>query len=58
MVANGAYVWWWRVALQVGLDGTILLVEVCEVGHEVFDDVGVWQRVDARFLGGVRGNAA
>ena len=39
--------------MQVGLDGFVLLVEVGEVGDEVFDDIGVGQRVDARLLSGV-----
>lgn len=46
------------VSLEVGLDGFVLLVEVSEVGDEVFDDVGVGQGVDARFVGSSSGNAA
>jgi len=37
-----AYIWWWGVALEVGLDGSVLLVEVCKIGDEILDDVGVW----------------
>jgi hypothetical protein len=36
--------------LQVGLDGFVLFVELGQVGDDVFYDVGVWQRVDFRFL--------
>jgi hypothetical protein len=52
------YIWRRRVALKVGLDGAVLLVEQRHVGHEVLDDVHVGERVDAGFLGGVCGNAA
>ena len=44
--------------LQVRLDGFVLLVELCEVGDDVFYDVGVGQRVDFRFLLCVGGDAA
>ena len=47
-----------RVPLEVGFDGFVLLVELREVGDEVFDDVGVGERVDARFVLGVGGDAA
>jgi len=53
-----SYVFWWSVALQVGLDGLVLLVELGEVGHEVLDDVGVREGVDARLGLGVGGDAA
>jgi hypothetical protein len=46
------------VALEVGLDGLVLLVELGQVGHKVLDDVGVRERVDARFLLGFSRNAA
>jgi hypothetical protein len=46
------------VALEVGLDGLVLLVELGQVGHEVLDDVGVREGVDARLLLGLSGNAA
>lgn len=45
-------------ALEVGLDRAVLLVEERHVGHEVLDDVHVGERVDARLLGGVCGDAA
>ena len=53
-----SYVWWWRVSLEVGLDGFVLFVELRQVGNEVFDDVGVREGVDAGFLGGVCWDAA
>jgi hypothetical protein len=52
------YVFRHGVALEVGLDGLVLLVELGQVGHEVLDDVGVRERVDARLLLGLSGNAA
>jgi hypothetical protein len=52
------YVWRGCVALEVGLDGAVLLVEERHVGHEVLDDVHVREWVDAGFLGGVCGDAA
>jgi hypothetical protein len=41
------------ITLEVGLDRLVLLVEEGQIGHEILDDVGVRQRVDARLLGGV-----
>jgi hypothetical protein len=52
------YVLGYGVALEVGLDGLVLLVELGQVGHEVLDDVGVRKRVDARLLLGLSGDAA
>ena len=52
------YVWCGGVALQVRLDRSVLLVKERHVRHEVLDNVHVGERVDARFLGGVGGNAA
>jgi hypothetical protein len=46
------------LALQVGLDRLVLLVEEGEIGHQVLDDVGVRQRVDLGRLGGVGVDAA
>lgn len=46
------------VALQVWLDGFVLLVEVSEVGDEVFDDVGVGEGIDAGLFSRVGWNAA
>jgi len=52
------YISWCLVALEVGLDRLVLLVELGEVGYEVLDDVGVWERVDARLSLGVGWDAA
>jgi hypothetical protein len=35
------------LALQEGLDGLVLLVELGKIGDEILDDVGVRKRVDA-----------
>ena len=45
-------------ALQVGLDGFVLFVELSEIGDEVFDDIGMGKGVDAGFLGGLGGDTA
>lgn len=44
--------------MEVGFDGFVLLVELGEVGDDVFDDVGVGEGVDFAFLLGVGWNAA
>lgn len=49
----GAYIWWWRVSLEIRFDGFVLFVEVRKIGYEIFDDVGVRERINARFLCGV-----
>ena len=36
-----AYIFSLGVALQVGLNGLVLLVELGQVWNEVFDDIGV-----------------
>jgi hypothetical protein len=46
------------VALEIWLNGLVLLVEVGQIRDKVLDDVGVRQRVDARFGLGIGGNAA
>ena len=38
---RNTYIFSLGVALQVGLDGLVLLVELGQVWNEVFDDVGV-----------------
>jgi hypothetical protein len=43
----------WSGVLQIWLDGFILLVELGEIGDDVFDDVGMGERVDLGFLLGV-----
>lgn len=53
-----AYVGCGGVALEIGLDGLVLLVELGQVGDEVLDDVGVGEGVDARLLCGLGGDAA
>ena len=35
------YVWAWGVALEEGLDGLVLFVELSKIGDEIFDNVGV-----------------
>ena len=57
-VNSYTYIWRRGGALQIWLDGTVLLVEKRHVWHKVLDNVHVGERVDARFLGGVGGNAA
>ena len=52
------YVLGYGVALEVGLDRLVLLVELGQVGHKILDDVGVRERVDARLLLSLSGNAA
>lgn len=32
--------------MEVGFDRAVLFVELGQVGDKVFDDVGVWERVD------------
>jgi hypothetical protein len=57
-VANEAYIWRWGVALEVWLDGTVLLVELGHIGDEILDNVGVRQRVDTRLFSRVGWDAA
>lgn len=58
LYTHRTYIWWWSVALEVWLDRLVLLVELGKIWDEVLDDVGVWERVDARLMLAVRGNAA
>lgn len=44
------YIFRLGIALQVRLDGLVLLVELGQIRNEILDNVGVWQRVDARRL--------
>jgi hypothetical protein len=46
------------VALEIWLNGLVLLVEVGQIRDKVLDDVGVRQRVDARLGLGIGGNTA
>jgi len=50
LTVGNAYICWRRVALQVWLDGLVLLVELCQVRNQVLDNIGVRQRVDTRLL--------
>jgi hypothetical protein len=43
---KGSYVFGRGVALEVGLDALVLLVEVCQIRDKVLDDVGMRKRVD------------
>lgn len=53
-----AYVFGWGCALEVWLDGLVLLVEVGEIRYDVLDDVCVGERVDLRLFSGVGRDAA
>jgi hypothetical protein len=55
---GGTYIGRGGGALEVRLNGAVLLVEEGHVGDKVLDDVHVWERVDAGFLGCLCGNAA
>ena len=52
------YIFRLSFALKIRFDGFILLVELGQVGNEVFDDVGMRERIYARFVLGIGGNAA
>ncbi len=47
-----------RVPLKIRLDRLVLLVELGEVGHEVLDDEGMWERVDLHVGAALGGDAA
>ena len=53
-----AYIFCFRAALQVWLDGFVLFVELGQIRDEIFDNVGVGERVDAGFVGCVWWDAA
>ena len=55
---GGVYIFGFGAALQVWFDRFVLFVELGQVWDEVFDDVGVGERVDAGFVGCVRWDAA
>lgn len=44
--------------LEIWLDRLILLVEIGEIGNNIFDDVGVGKRVDLGLVLGICWNAA
>jgi len=48
----------WGSALEVWLDGLVLLVELSQIWDNVLDDVGVWKWVDLGLLLGVDWNTA
>ncbi len=52
------YIFGLGLALEVGLDGFVLLVELRQIWDEIFDNVGVRQGVDPCFVGGVWRDAA
>lgn len=58
MVCKRTHVFGGSVALEIWLDGLVLLVEVGHIRDKILDDVGVRQRVDARLGLGIGGNAA
>jgi hypothetical protein len=41
------------IGLEIWLNRFVLLVEMGQVRNQVLDDVGVWEWVNARFLGGI-----
>ena len=52
-----AYIFRFRLALEVGFDRFVLLVELRQIGHEVLDDVGMRKRIDSRLVARVRGDS-
>ena len=46
------------VALEIWLDGLVLLVELGQIWDDVLDDVGVWQWVDLGLVLGINWNTA
>lgn len=53
-----AYIFSRGIALQVGLNGFVLLVKVRQVGDQILDNVGVGERVDLDIGGRLGGNSA
>lgn len=53
-----AYIFGGGIALQVRLDGLVLLVEVSQVRDQILDNVGVRQRVDLDIRGRFGGDSA
>lgn len=45
-----AYIWWGSIPLQIRLDRTILLVELCHIRHEILNNIGMWQRINPALL--------
>lgn len=44
---GNAYIWWWGITLEVGLDRLVLFVEVGQIWNEILDNIGVRKRVDS-----------
>lgn len=57
-LGTSAYIFGGGIALQVRLDGLVLLVEVSQVGDQILDNVGVRQRVDLDIRGRFGGDSA
>lgn len=48
----------WGVALEIWLNGLVLLVELGQIWYDILDDVGVWQWVDLGLVLGIDWNTA
>ena len=48
----------WGLALEIWLDGFVLLVELGQIWNDVLDDVGVWQWVNLGLVLGINWNTA
>ena len=57
-VSSKSYIGSRGIALEVRLDGLVLLVKVSQVGDEVLDNIGVGQRVNLDVGRGFSGNSA
>lgn len=55
---TSAYIFGGGIALQVRLDGLVLLVEVSQVRDQILNNVGVRQRVDLDIRGRLGGDSA
>lgn len=55
---TSAYIFGGGIALQVRLDGLVLLVEVSQIRDQILDNVGVRQRVDLDIRGRFGGDSA
>lgn len=52
------HILWLAIGLEIWLNRFVLLVEMGQVRNQILDDVGVWERVNARLLGGIGRNTA
>lgn len=50
MLGKKSYIRGGGGALEIWLDGLVLLVELCQVRYNVLDNVGMWQRIDLSLL--------